>query len=289
MELLMKKLVLTAASLSIAATLSAHAADISTPPMIYDQPVAEQPHYGEMKSAGGWYLRGDLGASWNSLRGIDYAVNGGSNVFVSQKLKSNFSFGAGVGYQVTKRLRSDLTLDYLTKSDFTGSTVGDCAAAAGTGPDCTSRDIASFSAWSLLANTYVDLFTYGRVTGYVGAGLGASYVNWGDLSNTACETALLTNCDATVVHGGSSGWRATAALMAGSSVKITCALSADVGYRYRYIAGGRMFQLAYGAGPGYAEAIHSHEGKAGLRYSFGGCAEHETPAYLTPQLPPVYK
>ncbi|MBO6919318.1 MAG: porin family protein [Rhizobiaceae bacterium] len=281
----MKKIAITAATLGLATTMSANAADISTPP-VYHAP--EVTHH-EVKSATGWYLRGDVGFAHHKLRRADYTVGGSTNNFVTAKLKSSFSVGAGVGYQVTDRFRSDLTLDYIGKSDFTGSTVAGCGVGAGpTVADCTSTDLTSWTAWSLMANAYVDVFTYGRVTGYVGAGLGATYINWHELSNTACLTATPTTCDPTVTHGGAKGWRATMALMAGASVKINCALDADLGYRYRYMAGGRFFQIASGAGPGVTRSLHSHEARAGLRYSFGGCDTH-IPPYEPPTLPPVYK
>lgn len=283
----MKKIVITAATVSLLATMSATAADISTAPVYY--PPEMKPVHHEVKAASGWYIRGDVGYGINRLRSVDYTAGGSTNIFTSAKLKSSFSAGVGIGYQVTSRIRSDLTVDYLSKADFTGSTVGGCGVGAGPGfADCTSTDSSSYSALSLMANAYVDLFTYGRVTGYVGAGLGATYINWEQLNNTACLTANSAVCDPTVIHGGAAGWRATAALMAGASIKLNCALSADLGYRYRAMAGGRMFQIALGAGPGRTTSIHSHEGRAGLRYSFGGCQD-VIPPYEPPVLPPVYK
>ncbi len=41
-------------------------------------------------------------------------------------------------------------------------------------------------AYSLLANAYVDLGTYGYITPYVGAGIGGTYVKWDKLRNTSC-------------------------------------------------------------------------------------------------------
>ncbi|MEW7008106.1 outer membrane protein [Lentilitoribacter sp. EG35] len=287
----MKKMLASTAILSLAGLTSALAADIGSPPVVYP-PVINEPLRPaiEVSSSSGWYLRGDLGFNYNHLSGIEaYPAGNGTNTFTKAKLKSSFSVGAGVGYRISNRVRTDLTLDYLTRSKFVGATVGSC----GVGANCTSTDLASFTAWSLLANAYVDLFTYGRVTAYAGAGLGATYINWEDLKNTACLTATPTTCDATVTHRGASGWRATAALMAGASVKINCALAADVGYRYRYMAGGSMFGRAVtggtATGPGVNKAIHSHEGRAGLRYSFGGCSDTYIPPYEPPTLPPVYK
>lgn len=286
----MKKMLASTAILTLAGVLPALTADIGSPPVVYP-PVFEEPvyHAPEVQASSGWYLRGDAGFAAHRLRGISYAVNGGEKSFADKNLKSSFSVGAGVGYEFNKRFRSDLTLDYLAKSKFTGSTIGGCGSVGNRVDDCTSTDRASFTAWSLLANAYVDLFTYGRVTGYVGAGLGATYVDWSGLVNTSCLTAAPTTCDPTITHASGYGWAATAALMAGASIKLNCALAADVNYRYRYIGGGRMFGYATGGGPGYTEGMHSHEGRAGLRYSFGGCQDNYIPPYDPPTLPPVYK
>lgn len=290
----MKNLVITAAALSVVAPLSAQAADVSTPPVVYAPEVSAPVQHEVTSTATGWYLRGDVGYSYNKLRGATYATSTGEASFTTVDLDESFTAGVGVGYQINSRLRADLTLDYMTKTDFTGSTgpggpcnINGVVVAA---PDCVSRDLASFTAWSLLANAYVDLFTYGRVTGYVGAGLGATYINWSTLHNTECQDSTGTCDDNSIDHAGAFGWRATAALMAGASVKINCAMSADLGYRYRYIHGGRMFQYNRigRTGPGFHKAIHSHEGRAGLRYALGGC-ETPIPPYEPPELPPVYK
>lgn len=285
----MKKTALGAALLCATSLAPAIAADMDKLPIIYP-PVINQPvvyHDKVQAVSSGWYLRGDVGFAFHKMRGISYYVSSGDQkTFDTYKLKSSFSAGAGVGYRINQRLRTDFTIDHIFRSSFEGSTIGSCGVSV-TSDDCTSTDSASFRAWSLMANSYVDLFTYGRVTAYAGAGLGVSYVNWDDLNNTSCLTATPTTCDPTYAHAGGHGWRATAALMAGATVQINCAWASDIHYRYRYIAGGRMFGYAAGGGPGTHEAIHSHEARAGLRYSFGGC--HQPPIYEPPVEPPVYK
>lgn len=297
----MKLIALCAALLSATSLTSVFAADMGHPPIIYP-PVIQEPvmHHGKMMyhdkmymASQGWYLRGDVGYAHYDLRGIDYSTSGGTSTFTTVKLKDSFSTGAGIGYRVNQYFRSDLTLDYMFKSSFDGTTGpgGPCTINSVTvaAPNCVSEDSSSFQAWSLMANAYVDLFTYGRVTAYAGAGLGATYVKWDTLHNTECNS-LTGVCNATSIdHEGAHGWRATAALMAGASVKINCAWAADVNYRYRYINGGKMFEYSHvgTTGPGYTKTIHSHEARAGLRYSFGGC--HQPPVYEPPMEPPVYK
>jgi opacity protein-like surface antigen len=251
---------------SFAATAApAFAADIiEEPPVVIEQPEPMP----VVEAASGWYIRGDVGYALNGdLEGdyVTYGAPGGSNI-ISGELDNSFSFGAGLGYQVTKHLRADLTADYFTSADFEGTTRGGCGVAL----DCISTDISSYSALSVMANAYIDIGTYGRVTPYVGAGIGATHIKWGDLSNTACNATNPASCDPVDIHAGGKGWRATGALMVGASIDVTCNLKADVGYRFRHIEGGRMFEFVNAAGPGEHGSLNTHEARAGLRWAIGG-------------------
>jgi len=266
---------------------SAYAADMYQPEIIEAPPVQQV-----AIETGGWYLRGDMGYSFNRLRGARFFQGHNSNMreFDTAKLKNGFTIGGGVGYQINNYLRTDATLDYMFKSKFNGSTSGgnaDFGACVGT---CTSRDVASLTALSLLANAYVDIGTYGIVTPYVGGGIGGTYVRWSDLNNTSCDDADPTNCDPTVTHRGKKSWRFTYALMAGASVDVTCNLKADLGYRFRHVTKGDMFGYRMNGGPGYDKGFYSHEARAGLRYAFNGCDQQ---AYIPPvDIPvrePIYK
>ncbi len=257
-----------------------YAADVYQPPV--EAPFVEQPV--EVVEASGWYLRGDVGYAWNDLRGAHYFQGSNSNLvdFDRADVDDSYVLGGGVGYQINSYLRADVTLDYLGESGFNGSTSGGCGVAV----NCVSNDVASMSAWSLLANAYVDLGTYGAFTPYVGAGIGGTRVKWGTLRNTSCDVTDPSNCDPTIEHKGESDWRFTYALMAGTSVDLTCNLKADVGYRFRHINGGNMFGYNLNSGPAYDKDIYVHEARAGLRYSFGNNCEA---AYVPPAEPIVYK
>lgn len=261
---------------------AAFAADIYQPPL---EPVVEAAPV-EVSAASGWYLRGDVGYAFTKLRGAKFyqGSNSYERDFDSYDLDDSWTGGVGVGYQITNHLRTDVTLDYLGKSDFKGSTTGSC----GVAEFCTSRDISSMTAWSLMANAYVDIGTYGIFTPYVGAGIGGTQVRWDKLKNTSCETGNPDSCDGEFEHGGKRKWRFTYGLMAGTAIDITCNLQADVGYRFRQIVGGDMFGYKENGGPGRDKGVYLHEARAGLRYSFGGC---EQAAYV-PEYPveqPVYK
>lgn len=268
-------LLLIGASFAVSAN-SALAADIIEAPVM-----VETPPPAVIESAGSWYLRGDLDYHRIKLRDTIYAVSGGTSTFATSSLKDSWSLGGGIGYNISKNFRVDLTADYWMKSNFRGSTVGTCGAPP---VACNSTDTSSLSALVVLANAYADLGTYNGITPYVGAGVGVAHINWTDLSNDD-GTAI-------TVHGGQKSMRGAIALMAGASYCLSDRLELDGGYRFTRIGGGAMFGFANNAGPGYDKGFDVHEARAGLRYSFGGsnarCAAAPQVVEYQPE-PAVYK
>lgn len=222
-------------------------------------------------AVGGWYLRGDIGYSAPKFKGTDYTTVGigcgkcGEEVGVIDhhsldgKLKGSFLLGGGIGYQVTDYFRTDLTLDYLTRSKFT-----------------SDRDESRMSALSLLANAYVDLANFNGFTPYVGAGIGGTRVKWADVVDTTNNGVL----------PGAANWRFTWALMAGVSYDLTENLKLDAGYRFRRIDGGKMFDGAGQVGAGFDKKLDIHDVRVGLRYQFGGA---NRPASYRDVNAPVYQ
>jgi opacity protein-like surface antigen len=283
MSRLAKRLVWTA--LIAGFTAPAFAADVMEPIPYEPAPIVH-----EAPDFNGWYIRGDAGYRWSKLRGVEYITYGGcggvcipgEKEFDFTKLKGALSLGGGVGYQISRHFRTDLTADYFFKSKFEGQT---------SDPFSVSVDRSSYTAFLLLANAYADLGTYHGFTPYVGAGIGGAYVKWDNLRNTI-EPGIDN------LHKGAKGWRFAWSLAAGASYCLTSKLSLDGGYRYSRINGGRMFEerspagVSLGAGPGFDGGFNIHEVRAGLRYNFGGnrnCYEPETIAYEPPPEPVVYK
>jgi opacity protein-like surface antigen len=278
------KPVMLGAALFAGMAAPAFAADVYEPPIveappIYNEPIPVEPSYG------GWYLRGDIDYHFSTFRGgnyITYGTPGGLGAFDFGNLRGAFSGGVGVGYKMSKWFRADLTADYFFRSTFTGQTSGTC----GVTP-CTSTDSSAYSAIVAMANVYVDLGTWYRITPYVGAGFGGARIKWDDLRNTIGGT--------TTVHTGVTSWRFAWALMAGASYCINKNWAADVGYRYMRVSGGRMFEYAPAAGPGFDLGFNIHEARAGLRYQFGGgnpgCGKKQEfiPYEPEPIQPIVYK
>lgn len=274
----------------------AAAADIYyEPPVVEAPPVYEIPV--EKERYGGWYIRGDIDYHFTGWRGGDYitygfgAVQPGTNSFRTGALRPSFSVGGGVGYQVNKYLRADVTGDYFFRTGFRGTTATAC------GLICT--ETSSMSAILLMANAYVHLGKWGRFSPYVGAGMGGARVSWGELVNQN------PNNPTPEIHPGATSWRFAWSAMAGTTVCLTDRLDLDVGYRYARVTGGRMFQQVGNLpGPGFDRGFDVHEARAGLRYKFGGgggkhgfgggwggCGQKPTPiAYEPPPIEmPVYK
>ncbi len=217
-------------------------------------------------AVGGWYLRGDIGYSWDRFKRADYTVVGdcdtcgglnlGENT-LDGNLNGSFLIGGGAGYQVTDYFRTDLTLDYMTRSRFSGHTSGPaCDGNAG----CVSDLRGHYSALSILANAYVDLGNLGGVTPYVGAGIGGTRIDWGNFVDVSSG----------ILQEGAANWRFTYALMAGASVDLTHKLKLDAGYRYRHVDDGKMFEGSQGISAGYDKGMNIHDIRIGLRYMFGG-------------------
>lgn len=255
----------------------AFAADMIEPPVVPEVVVAPP-------AVGGWYLRGDIGYSKAKFRGADYTTIDncdpcgpvlGSNT-LDGDLKGSFLIGGGIGYQVTDYFRTDLTVDYMTRAKFDGSTYG-------VGCDditCASDERSRFSALSILANAYVDLGNFAGITPYVGAGIGGTRVKWSDIEDVRYGGS----------HEGAANWRFTYALMAGASVDLTHNLKLDAGYRYRHINGGKMFEGDQWIGDGHDKGMNVHDVRVGLRYMFGGSEPVYAPQEVSTIVDgPVYK
>jgi opacity protein-like surface antigen len=237
----------------------------------------------------GWYIRGDVGYSLQTKSGdvhyrtYDPTTGDYSNtMFDTASIGTQYSGGLGVGYQFTSFLRADATLDmFQGRFDGTTSAAFPCIPGQNNliGTHCRTVDDASFTAYSALANAYVDLGNWWGLTPYVGAGAGYTLMNWNDLNNAlicvddtaACPSPSLIG---NVRHEGRVSGRFTYALMGGASYDLSQNAKLDLGYRYTRIAGGDMFgfdQASRNAGAagvqGKDSGIDRHEVRIGLRYS----------------------
>jgi opacity protein-like surface antigen len=135
-------------------------------------------------------------------------------------------FGGGVGYQLNNWLRFDGTAEYRATANFHGQQVESQGGV--TLPDDYT---AGKSELLFLANAYVDLGTWYRVTPFVGAGIGASrntISNFMDTGATQSGATILS----TTYFDTHSTWNLAWALYAGLSYQVTPNFSVDLTYRY---------------------------------------------------------
>ncbi len=256
----------------------AFAADmaIAPPPMPYAAPVAD---------FGGWYLRGDIGFSNQSVNNIlDTNAAAYNNLVVAQT--SSFSSGGiydlGVGYQFNNWLRADIIAQYRGRATLTGLDV-----VTGTGPLAGFRGTDVYggtkSEFLFLANGYVDLGTWWCVTPFVGAGIGtarvsiANFTDTGDFINGGQVHSL-------VYASQGAKWNFAWAAHAGLAYQVNRNVTLELAYSYVDLGSGIT-------GPSYSfdqvtntthapfalRDITSHDLKLGVRWSLD-----PTPVYTPP-------
>jgi opacity protein-like surface antigen len=134
----------------------------------------------------------------------------------------------------------------------------------------------SVKSYTMMFNAYKDLGSFGGMTPYVGAGIGASYNMTQDVYFTGNPALVNT------IHGDndlSFAW----ALMAGVGYQVTDRAILDFGYRYIDLgkAGSQNGDSAGNWNPRVnIDDLTSHEFKVGLRYHFGSgdcCAQQYVP------------
>jgi opacity protein-like surface antigen len=211
---------------------------LSTAAFAADMPIAPPPMYGPppVQDFGGWYLRGDVGMtnSRATLHVNNYdTLPAGSNL---QQLGHGFSggtsWGLGVGYQFNSWFRADITGEYRSRVNFTGT---DFATIPAFGPISDVYN-GGFKSWVGLVNVYADLGTWWCLTPFVGAGIGAAHVETTGLQDSG---ALFTNVGGQNVVTGASYFANGAsttnfawAAHAGVAYRVTNSFTVELAYRY---------------------------------------------------------
>jgi opacity protein-like surface antigen len=212
--------------------------------------------------SGGWYVRGDFGYKFYVAPttifdapafGAGFPVPGAGELF-NESAGPAWTVGAGVGYDPAGPHRFDFTIDYETPSHFYGRL--NCTLC---GPGY-SEERADVSAWTGLANFYVDLLSHpGVLKPYVGAGIGVSYLTTQNVTSNNPPGAT---------YAGASHWNFAWALMAGVSKDIGPQYKLDINYRYVNLGEARSGVIDDGSGnTGFFQYQHiqAHEIRIGLR------------------------
>ncbi len=280
----------------VAMTSPVFAADLDEAPVFIEAPVVQQP---VAKAGSGWYLRGDIGwtkgsnneGSWDfynqfvGYQGIDDTYR-----FDRIRFADAFSGGLGVGYRFNQNLRADVTLDYFktdvstkTRCPFMFRTIAFGMADPVNG-HCDIDGESSATVWSPMVNAYADLGQFGKITPYVGAGVGAALVKYDTrASQESCRDCPPTRFDMPdyvyipykTTMPGESEWRLSGALMAGAAIRVTDKALLDIGYKLTHVRGGDAWgydaaDVAHGATGAQSRdnGFNFHAIRAGVRYEF---------------------
>jgi opacity protein-like surface antigen len=228
---------LVAAGVASLLSSAAFAADmaIAPPPMPYAAPVAD---------FGGWYLRGDIGFSNQSVQSIRNTNPALYANLLSLDEKTGFDtggvFGLGAGYQFNNWFRVDVTGQYRGNTNFHGLDLTSFpnGGATGFGSDVYN---ASKSEWVFLANAYVDLGTWWCVTPYIGAGVGTARVSIANFTDSGVATLFPPGSGvgpSLVSAQTGSQWNFAWALHAGLAYKVSPNMTVELGYSYLNLGDG---------------------------------------------------
>jgi len=256
---------------------TALAADISAPPPPFIAPPQPQ-----MEVGGGFYLRGDVGMGMYDYSELDLYPLNHTRSKMSGDIKSTVFAGVGAGYAFNSWLRTDATVEYRAPSRFTVATAGsDTSTPVKYGSNITKGKMSAIVA---LANGYVDLGTWSRITPYIGAGIGAAYISTSDTYDYAYGEFGTPQGVESGKAPDKSKTNLAWAIHAGMSYDLASNLKADIGYRYLNMGDVESGTVACytPCSPGYnvkVKSLDSQDIKVGFRYIFNEAA----PALYAPE------
>ncbi len=255
----------------------ASAADMAIAPPPYAAPVAD---------FGGWYLRGDVGFSNQSvsnIRNTNAALYANNTSFQET---TGFDTGGiyqiGAGYQFNHWFRADITGEYRGSANFHGL---DLISFPNGGTPGFGSDVytARKSEWLFLANAYVDLGTWWCITPYIGAGIGTARVEISNFLDQGVGSLAGGGIGPSLVSAQSGAqWNFAWALHAGLSYQVTQNMAVDLGYSYVNLGNGTTgVDSAFdGSAGGHVFQFHnitSQDVKLGVRWNLWS-----PPAYAPP-------
>lgn len=217
-------ILLCAAGAALAALDGAAAQTIAAPDWTRPVPNAAAPSLEVPTPEGGWYLRVDAGGS--RLNDGVATIGPRAQTYGGP----GWTAGAGLGYRFSGQFRADLTADVINHSRFQEKL--------------------------FLTNLYWDLFTFGRVTPYVGLGVGAAQVEIGASAPVAASVPTLDRYT----------WQAAWAVMAGTSWAFGRDLTVNAGYRYVDL-GAPSFDIGARPVDVMLSGVQEQQFRIGLRYA----------------------
>jgi opacity protein-like surface antigen len=283
--------------------LAASAASLlSTAALAADLPIAPPPMYAPppVEDFGGWYLRGDIGFSNQSVKRIEMG-DGRNAQLLSLNQTTAFDtagvYQIGVGYQFNNWLRGDITGQYRGNSNFKGTDLVTFPASGIVGNGVNNYG-ATKSEWVIMANGYVDLGTWWCVTPFIGAGIGAARINIANYTDNGAINVGYDTGGNPFIGGpfpsyasapAASKWNFAWAAHAGLAYKVNPSLTVELAYSYMNLGSAETGAVATydGFTRGVAmqfKDITSHDLKLGVRWAIS-----PAPAYAPPMPPPLIR
>ena len=266
------KMLIAAGAASLLSSAAAFAADMAImPPPRYAPPPIED--------FGGWYLRGDIGFSNQSVSRLNNALDV-NNTTSQQSLGFNTAgiFGLGAGYQFNHWFRADLTGEYRGNSQFFGT--DRITYPGGIGTDTYH---ATKSEWLVLANAYVDLGTWWCMTPFIGAGVGTARVSIANFTDQGIANNGGGALPGLALANNVAKWNFAWALHAGLAYKVNPNFTVELAYRYLNMGDGLTGDLYTFDGtnnivnPTTFKSITSQDLMLGVRWNF-----ESPPSYAPP-------
>ena len=269
-----------------AASLLSSAALAADMPSIMPAP---QPYYAPppVEDFGGWYLRGDIGFSNQSVNNIrkndPVAYSQISSLNETTGFDAAGIFDVGVGYRFNNWFRADVTGQYRGNSNFKGTDVFN-ASAFGLAYNGQDNYNASKSELLFLANAYVDLGTWWCVTPFIGAGIGTSRVTISNFTDTGVNNIHSPAGNIPAYVGGpvnpsfataasGSQWNFAWAAHAGLAYQISPSVTLELAYSYVDLGSGTTGVISDFTGFNANHVfkfnnITSHDLTLGVRWNF---------------------
>jgi opacity protein-like surface antigen len=257
----LKTVALAAAVMAALVPQATRAADM--PPPISMPPMIEE--------YGGWYLRGDIGMTNQSVRRLDNVLFPSTAALVihDKNFESGMLFGLGVGYKYNNWLRFDVTGEYRGETGFHGfDTWNDGISAR------FNNYTAKKSEWLFLVNTYLDLGTWKAITPFVGAGIGASRNTIHSFRDAGIDSVANGGGPTMAFANAASKWNFAWALHAGLGYDVTPNFTLELAYRYVHLGDAQSGDIiAYDGtnsvyNPMLFKGLTSHDLKLGARWMF---------------------
>ncbi len=200
-----------------------------------DMAIAPPPAYAPPPPAdfGGWYLRGDVGMTNQSVKNLTLTSAPFPAGFQTTGMGFDSSplWDIGVGYQFNNWFRADVTGQWRGRANFHASQF---APVGVIGPTFTANDnySGSKSEAVVMANAYFDLGTWWCITPYIGAGIGGSYNRISGFRDDGViyNGGILNN--SVTFAGDASKWNFAWALHTGLAYHVNRNLVLELGYSY---------------------------------------------------------